>query len=371
MWRLLGEARHRDVHRSDVEDDHQLRDQQERQQPLRGCCWLLALVVLGCVLMHRCLLLGGDLHGKEGAPKGRSFATRRPRRKSRRLSGYGRSVVGQDGTPERDYSSVRRSWRRSTQPLRGRSAAPVAVVIEGPAGIGKTSLLAEGAGTSGGLRSHACSRRAASELEAAFSFGVVRQLFEAAVATAPDGRAVEAARRRRSAGRRACSCPSDGGRAASEEDVYSRSCTGSTGSTVNLAESRPLAARGRRPAVVRSALAALAGVSGPAARGRCRSASSRRCGRSRTSIRCLTELLVDPATAIVRPNALSAPVGRRARRDRSWAPRPRRSSASPVTARRAATRCSLRELLRTLAAEDVAPVAASVADRRAARARRR
>src|SRR5581483_6511187 len=64
-----------------------------------------------------------------------------------------------------------------------RSGAGRLVVIEGPAGIGKTSLLAVGrarAASSGLTVLYA----RASELEAAFSFGVVRQLFEAAVATA-------------------------------------------------------------------------------------------------------------------------------------------------------------------------------------------
>src|SRR5579884_2760617 len=55
------------------------------------------------------------------------------------------------------------------------------VVIEGPAGIGKTSILAEGRAraSDSGLR---VLQARGSELESAFSFGVVRQLFEAAVA---------------------------------------------------------------------------------------------------------------------------------------------------------------------------------------------
>ena len=54
------------------------------------------------------------------------------------------------------------------------------VVIEGPAGIGKTRLLAEaGDGRGGPMR--VLSARG-SELEREFPFGVVRQLFEAAVA---------------------------------------------------------------------------------------------------------------------------------------------------------------------------------------------
>jgi predicted ATPase len=56
------------------------------------------------------------------------------------------------------------------------------VLIEGPAGIGKSGLLAD-------LRERADLRvlaARASELEREFAFGVVRQLFEAAVAERPD-----------------------------------------------------------------------------------------------------------------------------------------------------------------------------------------
>ena len=65
------------------------------------------------------------------------------------------------------------------------SGAGKLVVIEGPAGIGKTSLLAEGRAraTASGLT---VLYARASELESAFSFGIVRQFFEAAVATASE-----------------------------------------------------------------------------------------------------------------------------------------------------------------------------------------
>jgi predicted ATPase len=58
------------------------------------------------------------------------------------------------------------------------------LVIEGGAGIGKTSLLAaasERAGTAG----HVVMRARGSELEAGFPFGVVLQLFERRIAEAP------------------------------------------------------------------------------------------------------------------------------------------------------------------------------------------
>ena len=98
-------------------------------------------------------------------------------------------------------------------------------MIEGPAGIGKTSLLAEGRARAADSGLTVLYARA-SELEAAFSFGVVRQLFEALVATASeeqqsillDGAAAQAARlfaqRERSTGARRTSM---------------RSCTACTG----------------------------------------------------------------------------------------------------------------------------------------------
>jgi len=97
------------------------------------------------------------------------------------------------------------------------SGAGKLVVIEGPAGIGKTSLLAEGRARAADSGLTVLYARA-SELEAAFSFGIVRQLFEAAVATAPKeeqsrllaGAAAQAARL----------FTSGDSVAGSEEDVY-------------------------------------------------------------------------------------------------------------------------------------------------------
>src|SRR6187551_1079278 len=59
------------------------------------------------------------------------------------------------------------------------------VVIEGPAGIGKTALLAAArtAAADGGMR---VLRSRGAELERDFAFGVVRQLFEAPLAAASD-----------------------------------------------------------------------------------------------------------------------------------------------------------------------------------------
>ena len=59
------------------------------------------------------------------------------------------------------------------------------VVLEGPAGIGKSRLLAEARGRADGSMRVLSAR--GSELEGEFAFGVVRQLFEAELA-APERR---------------------------------------------------------------------------------------------------------------------------------------------------------------------------------------
>jgi class 3 adenylate cyclase/DNA-binding CsgD family transcriptional regulator len=222
------------------------------------------------------------------------------------------------------------------------------VVVEGPAGIGKTSLLAE-------ARSRAVDAgltvlyARASELEAAFSFGIVRQLFEAAVATSAEvlgGAAAQAARLFGTAES-----------ATGEDDVYAL-LHGLYWLTVNLAESRPLALAiddvqwADAPSLRWLAYLArrLEGV--PV----CAFATLRPVEDEQPA---LAELLADPATAIVRPNALSAPsvaelvqheLGADADEEFCLACH-NATGGNPLL---------LRELLRTLAGEDVAPLAASV-----------
>jgi predicted ATPase len=60
------------------------------------------------------------------------------------------------------------------------------LMVEGGAGIGKTSLLTAGA-ERGAELGHEVLRARGSELEAGFAFGVVRQLFERRLARAPAG----------------------------------------------------------------------------------------------------------------------------------------------------------------------------------------
>jgi class 3 adenylate cyclase/DNA-binding CsgD family transcriptional regulator len=228
------------------------------------------------------------------------------------------------------------------------------VVIEGPAGIGKTALLAEARARAAASGLTVLYARA-SELEAAFSFGVVRQLFEAVVATAESED-----RRRLLAGSAAQTArlfgPGDDG-GGSDDDAYAL-LHGLYWLTANLAESRPLALAiddlQWSDASSLRWLAYLArrldGVAG------CVLATLRPIEDEHL---LLAELLADPATAIVRPNALGGPsvadlvqqeLGTDAEDAFSRACH-HATGGNPLL---------LRELLRTLAAEDVPPVAASV-----------
>jgi DNA-binding CsgD family transcriptional regulator len=228
------------------------------------------------------------------------------------------------------------------------------VVIEGPAGIGKTSLLAEGRARAAASGLTVLYARG-SELEAAFSFGVVRQLFEAAVATAsPEeqsrllgGAAVQAARLFRPGD------SSEGG----EEDVYAL-LHGLYWLTLNLAESRPLALavddlQWSDPPSMRWLGYMARRLEGVPV---CVLATLRPIEDEHPLV---AELLADPETAIVRPNALSAPSVAELVRQELGADAEdlfclachHATGGNPLL---------LRELLRTLAAEGVGPVAASL-----------
>jgi len=224
------------------------------------------------------------------------------------------------------------------------------VVIEGPAGIGKTSLLAEGRARAAASGLRVLYARA-SELEAAFSFGVVRQLFEAAVAASPDdgllgGAAAQGARLFR---------PGEGD--AGEEDVYAL-LHGLYWLTLNLAESRPLAIavddlQWSDPPSLRWLTYLARRLEGAPV---CVLGTLRPVEDEHPLV---AELLGDSAVAIVRPNPLSAPavadlvqqeLGAEAEETFCLACL-RATGGNPLL---------LRELLRTLASEDVTPAAAAV-----------
>ena len=228
------------------------------------------------------------------------------------------------------------------------------VVIEGPAGIGKTSLLAEGRTRAADCGLTVLYARA-SELEAAFSFGVVRQLFEALLAAASEeeqstllgGAAGQAARL---FGHRE---PVDG----SEEDVYAL-LHGLYWLALNLAETKPLAVavddlQWSDPPSLRWLAYLARRLEGLHV---CVFATLRPVEDEHP---LLTELLADAATAIVRPSSLTAPsVAELVERELGtgaeeafWLACQQATGGNPLL---------LRELLRTAAAEDVAPVAASV-----------
>ena len=131
-------------------------------------------------------------------------------------------------------------------------------------------------------------------------FGVVRQLFEPALA---DAEARDAARRAPPRPRPRSSASLTTAEAAARR---SRPCTACTGSP-NLAEERAAAARRRRPALVRPAVAAVPrlpraaprGPAGPGGRRPARGGARRRPGAARRA-------RARPAVARVRPGPLSA-----------------------------------------------------------------
>ncbi|HEY2334811.1 MAG TPA: AAA family ATPase, partial [Solirubrobacterales bacterium] len=226
------------------------------------------------------------------------------------------------------------------------------IVIEGPAGIGKTSLLAEGRARAASSGFTVLYSRA-SELEEDFSFGVVRQLFEALIATAS-----EEQRSRLLGGAAAQAARLFGQReAGSEEDVFAL-LHGLYWLALNLAEAGPLAIavddlQWSDPPSLRWLAYLARRLEGVHV---CVVATLRPLEDEHP---LLTELLADPATTIVRPNSLTASsvaelvvqeLGPDAEESFSLACH-EASGGNPLL---------LRELLRTLAAEGVAPVAASI-----------
>ena len=175
-----------------------------------------------------------------------------------------------------------------------------------------------------------------SELEREFAFGVVRQLFEARGRRGAGARA----RRRRRLGRAALRRRPGGGRRGRERRVVRRAAR----PLLAHAQPRgraPAAARRRRPALVRPAVAALPrlprAAAGRRAGARRRHAAQRRAGHG--SRRCWPRSSHDPAVAPLRPGPLGAGGGRGARARPSSARAPTRRSARRATTRPAATRC--------------------------------
>ena len=231
------------------------------------------------------------------------------------------------------------------------------VVIEGPAGIGKSSLLAEGQSRAADAEMSVATARG-SELESAFSYGLVRQLYEPMLVRTDasdsarlfEGAAVHA--------RRLFDPEQLVDQAAASDDAAFAMLHGLYWLTVNIAESRPLLIAiddlqwadaaslkwigylaGRLDGVTVGVLAAVRPLE--------------------VDDPLIASLLVDPATTVVRPGALSAPAVAEVVRDGLS---PNAEVAFCLACHRATNGnpLLLRELVRTLAAEGVSPTAESV-----------
>ena len=228
------------------------------------------------------------------------------------------------------------------------------VVVEGPPGIGKTSVLAEGRARAAASGFRVLQARG-SELETAYSFGVVRQLLEAAVAHA---NADERSRLLQGAASHAARLVGQGGGSEAgqaSEDAAFALLHGLYWLTLNVAEAQPVA----------MVVDDLQWADAPSLRWL--AYLTRRIADVRVCVLAgmrpveeedppLAELLIDPATAVVRPNTLSVPsvaelvraeLGAEAEEPFCLACH-RATGGNPLL---------LRELLRTLAGDDVAPAA--------------
>ncbi len=231
-------------------------------------------------------------------------------------------------------------------------------VIEGPAGIGKSSLLAEGRAGAADAGIAVLSARG-TEIERAFSFGVVRQLFETRLAQAE---AAERARLLEGAAGHASRLfePAQlAAEAPATEDAAFALLHGLYWLTLNLAESRPLFI----------AIDDLQWADAPSLRWL--SYLARRMEGQAVCVLAamrpveeedprLAELLVDPAITLLHPKPLSAPsvadlvrAELAAEADEAFCLACHRTTGgNPLL---------LRGLLRALASEDVPPIASSAA----------
>ncbi len=231
------------------------------------------------------------------------------------------------------------------------------LAIEGPAGIGKTTLLAEARARASAAGTIVLAARG-SELERDFSYGVVRQLFEPALARA------DAAERERLLGGAAAHAgrlfetaePADGGGA--DENAAFAALHGLYWLTANLAERGPLVL-----AVDDLQWADLPSLRFVAYLGRrlegipvLVAASTRPPGEADAA---LEELLADPATQAVRPPALSEDAAAALVRE-ALGPTAEDAFCAACHGATGGNPLLLRELLRTLEAEGVEPSAGSV-----------
>jgi tetratricopeptide (TPR) repeat protein len=231
------------------------------------------------------------------------------------------------------------------------------MVVEGPPGIGKTSVLAEARSRASASGFRVLQARG-SELETAYSFGVVRQLLEAVVAYANTG---ERARLLQGAASHAARLVEpDGGFEAGQasEDAAFALLNGLYWLTLNLADVQPLALVvddlqwADAPSLRWLAYLTRRITDVPV----CVLAGMRPVDEEDP---LLAGLLVDPATTVVRPKTLSVPsVAELVRTELG----PQAEEPFCLACHRATggNPLLLRELLRTLAGDDVAPTASAV-----------
>ena len=278
-------------------------------------------------------------HGGRGAgpamhaPQGLGLA---PGRADAAVLGLRRACTASATCPPRpSWSSASGKWPRSSRSSRPRRRGEGrARVIEGPAGIGKSALLADARRRAARDRLRGAGAPRV-ELEREFPFGVVRQLFEARAS--PTRRARARARRCGGARRRGLR------RAARRPRATCRSprCTGCSGWRSTSPPNGPLFLAiddlhwCDRPSLRFVAYLARRLEGQPilvAATVRTRRAGHRR--------RAARRDLPRPGDRRRPPDPAERRRGRASSCASGWAPRPTTRSAPPATAPRAATRCS-------------------------------
>ena len=252
----------------------------------------------------------------------------------RRLSGVGSM---RDVLLDRD-AELGELGRRLAQ---ARAGSGRVIVVEGPAGIGKSTLLAAAAPDRRARTARSCCARAGSPLEQDAAWGMARQLFEPLRSRPGVGRADG-----RRGGLARARARARGGRAGARAgDAMHAAVHGLVWLASNLGRARPGRARRRRRPLGRCAVAALAGAAGAARSTSCALGvlCAVRAGEPAGGARAAGR------AAGQRARAARAPAAARAGRDRDAGARaaargerrvrarlPRRHRRQPVPARRAA-----------------------------------